>query len=1538
MAVCSTRLLNLLWLFVLLCVAGRTRAGDLPKVVAAPHADKSLQFVENKNQWPASVRFAAKVPGGSMFLKPQGFVFALHDTRALALRHHQQAGPLEDAIRQHAYSVTFLGAAASPTMKGDRPKAERRNYFHGNDPANWASDVKSFQEVTYQELYPGTELQLFEQAQHLKYQFVLQPGADPKAIRMQYEGMDQLRLSDGRLHITTSVGSVTEQRPVAYQVRNGNRTEVPCRFELKKGVVSFAFPQGYNPQETLVIDPILVFSTYSGSAADNWGYTAAFDSTGNIYSGGIVFDPGFPTTVGAYQSSFSGSIDIGILKYNPNSPTGSNALIYATYMGGLEPEMPHSLVVNSQNELVILASTGSADFPMAGGGFDNTFNGGPALQYFGGFITYSDGSDIAVSKLSPNGNALIASTFIGGTGNDGTLTETALITKNYGDEFRGDIIVDASDNVYLTSSTASLDFPVVGGFQGSYRGGPSDGVVCKLSPSLASMTWSAYLGGAAEDGGFGIQLDPQNRVYVCGATTSANFPTTPGTLHPAFQGVMDGYVVQISASGNSILAGSFIGTPGEDEVYLLQLDAGGNVYVCGQTTSASYPVTPGVYSNPNSRQFIHKLNPTLSATVFSTVFGSGDGQLNISPTAFLVDECEKLTVAGWGGNVNTSHAGGTTNGMPVTPNAFQSTTDGSDFYIIQLTANAAALEYATFFGENGGVGDHVDGGTSRFDKRGIIYQAVCASCGAFSSGFPTTPNAWSATNQSQNCNNACFKFDIPTLQSGFFSALTTTGPPTNQRCNPGPFVFKRTSTGGVQFLWNFGDNTTSVLPGPVTHNYTAPGTYVVSFTVIDSSTCQISATTIDTVRVLVAQGTAGPDRQRCGQPGVQLAASGGSTYVWSPATGLSSSTIANPVATPAVTTTYTATITDLNGCISTDHAVVQVVPPLVSSPPATICTGSSATLSTTPGLQSYIWSPATGLNTTSGAAVVASPTATTTYSVTATQNGCTLSDTVVVTVGPAADILAASGPAVCSGQSTVLSASGGNTYTWSPATGLSSTNGASVTASPSVTTTYTVTGHNGQCTGQDTVVVQIVPLPQINVAVATPSLCPGQSTTLSATGGTTFTWTPATGLSGTTGTTVTASPSSTTTYTVTGTSNGCSSEATALVTVAPLPSVGITAAAPGVCPGSSTTLTATGAGTYSWTPVPGLSTTTGQMVTVTPAASSTYTVTGTSAAGCAASATVTVSVSAAPQLVLNPPAPICPGETTTLSASGADSYSWMPGNLSGSAVSVSPAATTQYTVTGTTLGCSSTSLVTLPVKPLPLPVSAGPDTIICPGTTLRLRAQLYPDYVYSWKASQELSSVTVPDPVAAPAANTVYYLTVSLDGCSIHDSVQVRVYDPVIPSAVAAPSFGPAPHAVQFSASLLLSGSYGWEFGDGETGTGTNPVHTYQEPGVYYALLTVIYGNGCIATAQAGPVEVVPATLPNIITPDNDGHNDYFVTNRFTLQPTGVKIFNRWGVRVFEEKNYRQQWQGSGLPDGVYFYEVSTADGQVWKGWLQIVR
>ncbi len=908
----------------------------------------SLEFVPNKGQWDGRVRYEAALPAGRLFARPDALTYTFFDP-AILNHHHGGAGPAAPApdlagIAAHAYTVHFEQASARVRLTAETPTAGERNYFVGPDARRWARHVGAFRRLRYAALWPGIDLTLYENAgQHLEYDVLLAPRANPARVALRYDGASALALdAAGNLIISTTVGTTTELAPQAWQTdAAGQRRAIACRYVLAGSTVTFALG-AYDNARALTIDPTVQFSTLTGSTADNWGFTATYDNAGNLYSGGIVFDTGgaYPATTGAYRTSFSSLVDMAIIKYN-TAATGPAARVWATYLGGNSADFPHSMVTNAQNELVILGSTSSNNYPTTGGAVQRGFGGGTPLDPFrAGRAPYDvpNGTDLVVSRLSADGSALLASTYLGGSKNDGVVDYSPSVPPNYGDAFRGDVLLDGAGNVYIASATSSADFPGLGpGFNATYRGGNSDALVCKLTPGLNAVLWASLLGGNGTEAAYSVQRDAQGRVFVCGGAGNDgvnNFPTTPGAyLATAPGGSSDGFVARISADGRTLERATFVGTGDYDQAFFLQLDAAGNAYVLGQTFG-QMPITPGLYGTPGGPQFIQKLDPDLSTSLYSTAFGRRGGSRNgpnLVPTAFLVDDCERVYVSGWGGVDNDQGGnwlGGTTTGLPVTANAVQRTTDGSDFYLAQFGAGMASLEYATFFGQNGGGAEHVDGGTSRFDKRGVVYQAVCASCGG-SQGFPIPPGAgsFSTRNGSTNCNNGAFKMNFEIIQAD-------PGPSRYVCLGNGPVALGGTPAGGV---WT--GPGVEAAPGGSGYRFVpaavGPGRYSISYTVAATGTCQST----HAVRYVVAPEVVpvfAPVPPQCVTlaPVTLVATPAGGTFS---GPGVSGGRF-DPVAAGVGTHTLTYAVADSLGCGTASQQVVVSRPTaVVAGPDTALC-------------------------------------------------------------------------------------------------------------------------------------------------------------------------------------------------------------------------------------------------------------------------------------------------------------------------------------------------------------------------------------------------------------------------------------------------------------------------------------------------------------------------------------------------------------------------------------------------------------------------
>lgn len=1437
--------------------------------------DSHLRFVKNEGQWEDVIQYRVSLNGGNIFFENNRLTYHLilePQVRGHGFDKPKAFGFWDQKVQHHVFRMEFIGANPSPELVAGKKHTEYHNYFLGNDPSKWAGGVPLYGLLTYKDIYPGIDLRFYGVGDVLKYDFIVHPGADPDLIQVAYPGLTDIQLKKQAIVLNNSVRKITEMPPVAYQTGNQLPDDVACKYELKEGVVRYHFPKSYDDSRTLIIDPTLVFVTYSGSVSNNWGFTATYDEDGNAYGGGIQRDAtvgaGYPTTTGAFQTTFLGGIsDVTISKFS----TDGTALLYSTFLGGPPGggflteyhDQPHSMIVTPDNELVVFGRTNSPSFPTTTGAYDETANG----NY-----------DIFVTKFTDDGTGLIGSTLIGGSGSDGvngavdpsTFTNTKY---NYGDDSRGEVILDGAGNIYIAGSTLSQDFPMVGnGFQTS-NAGNQDGCIVKLNANLTNVIWSSYIGGGDDDAAYTIKLDGANNVFVAGGTESDDMPISNGVNTTYHGGDADGYVVRINNAGTTLLNGTYLGTDDYDQVYLLDLDRLNDIYVVGQTEGTYPTVDPPagpVYSNNGSKQFITKLSNDLSSISYSTNFGSNNSNRpNISPTALLVDRCDNVYVTGWGGSTNQH---GSTSGMPVSSDG-NSTTDGSDFYTIVLSRDAQQLVYGSYFhaqNSSGTAGDHVDGGTSRFDKNGIVYHAVCAGCWGVSP-FTATPGAYSATNKAttpsnQGCNLLVFKlaFDLEGIQADF-DPLDEMGQTiiNDGGCAPFTATFDNLSDegmnpGDVSYLWDFGDAGATATDFEPTHTYNDPGLYTVQLIITDSTSCNIADTVYKTIEVYPPPVVdAGEDVIGClGDTVILTSQTIGVSYQWSPVSlVVGASNVPNPSVIVSPQTSFVLTLTDTNGCEGMDTVLTEVDTTfrVIARLDTTICIGETFSLgATTTGVPTFFsWTSVPPANISNPAipnpSVTNLDTTTVFYVISEDTLGCRSIDSVMIEVF---EVLTLEDTFVCDGGSIVLASTNGASFTWTPDDGsLTSTTIPSPTATPLTTTTYSVTAVsvNG-CISTKSILVEVKPNPQATVS-GPQAICVGDTAQLEASGGLTYQWSPFSGLSDPGSNSPMAYPGETTNYILTVFDQfGCQDQAEVVVTVNPLPVV-----------------LATGDGT------------------------------------------------------------ICEGESQLLQATGATTYSWSPGaslsDPNSSAPIASPIESTAYVVTGVDQnGCEDTDSLVLEVVPRPVTDILGIN--FCEEESIQLTASGGETYLWSTGETTETISVF-------PTTPTLYIATASVGGCEgIPDSALVdNLFGYPEASFNFSPNTGFAPVEVTFQNTTTGGNSYLWQFGFGPISREENPVTIFPSAGTYDITLIVSTDQNCMDTVvQQIVIDNVTLHAPSAFSPNADGSNDLFYIGYVGIQTLTVKIFSRWGHKIYESDNPNFQWDGTykteKVPEGVYVYVI----------------
>ena len=641
-----------------------------------------LAFTENHGQWDERVKFRANAGGATMWFTTEGVYYQFSrrvscdsviasDRRErgdLIEQHNVTLGGVEgrhrepDSTEQLVIRASFIGANLNPRMAGEQEMEYKCNYFIGNDPDEWHTDVPNYTAVVYDEVYSGIDLKYYGNGKQMEYDFIVSPGADPSQIRIKYDGAESVSINaDGELVIETKWGEVVEQHPVVYQLQDGRRISLDGQYAVAvDNSFGFSLGAGYDPALPLIIDPVLEYSTYLGGSGVDYAWDIAVDGSGNAYVTGETQSTYFPT-LNPYQGTKQGNTDVFVTKLN----SSGNALVYSTYLGGGSFDYGgQAISVDYSGNAYVTGHTFSADFPML-----NPYQS-----------TYQGAKDVFVTKLNSLGNALIYSTYLGGSGTD------------YG----CGISVDGFGNAYAVGYTHSNDFPTLNPYQGTCLGINGDGFVTKLSSSGNTLVYSTYLGGKGGDYVLGVSVDGSGNAYVTGHTGSTDFPTVnpyQGTL----QGGYDVFVTKLNNSGNALVYSTYLGgSSNEYGGWDISVDGSGNAYVTGTTLSSNFP-TLNPYQGTNQGGwdvFVSKLNSSGNALIYSTYLGGSEHEF------VGVDHFGGISVDSFG----CAHiTGGTESTNFPTLNPYQGTNQGNtDVFVTKLNSSGNALVYSTYLGGSGG--------------------------------------------------------------------------------------------------------------------------------------------------------------------------------------------------------------------------------------------------------------------------------------------------------------------------------------------------------------------------------------------------------------------------------------------------------------------------------------------------------------------------------------------------------------------------------------------------------------------------------------------------------------------------------------------------------------------------------------------------------------------------------------------------------------------------------------------------------------------
>jgi len=725
-----------------------------------------MSFEINRGQTDQRVQFLSRGTGYTLFLTRDAAVLALPvpASKPPQAQQHSSSAPYPlphvgvqsvgvqnpGANRSEAVlNMRIVNANPHAHITGVGKQLAQSNYFIGNDPSQWHTNVANYEKVRYAGVYPGVDLVYYGNQKQLEYDFVIRPGADPRAIGLAFgggpDGGQKIPLSinrDGDLVATLKGGAVSFHKPIVYQPNskstpNAPKVAVDGRYLLKAdGHVGFELGT-YDHSKQLIIDPVLSYSTYLGGSSDDISYGITYGVRyGQPILVGSTRSADFPQVLALYP--FGGGTcgtepcrDIFVAKYNP----ALTKLIFSTFIGGSNDDVPSQVTQDVYGDIFLVGYSLSTNFPVRGPVFQKTFHGGS--------IT----GDAVVVEVESAGFYLEWSSYLGGSGDDQAFS----------------LAVDTPGNVYVSGHTTSTDFPVTAG---AYQttcpvdssGGCSTSFVTKVNPTGTALVYSTYLGGSngLGESAYGIALDANDDVYLSGITGSPNYPTTSGAYQTQCgtdglcNGTFDGFVTQLNPTGTAVLASTFLG--GSDYDYTAGIVVKpAAIYVSGSTVSPDFPVTASAaqhtYGGGSSGCVVStgtcgdvtitKLNTALTALQYSTYLG---GSLDENPgLSMAVDTNGYMYVTGQTDSLNFPQ---------VDPLQAAYGGGSSDAFITQLTP-AGAFGYSSYFGGNG----------EDFAYRVALDPSnnVYITGGTLSTNFPVTLHAVQSTcGTDGNCNGGFF--------------------------------------------------------------------------------------------------------------------------------------------------------------------------------------------------------------------------------------------------------------------------------------------------------------------------------------------------------------------------------------------------------------------------------------------------------------------------------------------------------------------------------------------------------------------------------------------------------------------------------------------------------------------------------------------------------------------------------------------------------------------------------------------------------------
>jgi Bacterial Ig-like domain (group 3)/Beta-propeller repeat len=698
-----------------------------------------LSFEANQGQTAAQVQFFTHTGGGTLFLTSNSAVLSLTTPDNSWRQDSDLADPANGKISiAQPQNTGTTGVALALNLVGANPNASVfgldklpgiSNYFIGNDPSQWHTNIPNYSKVEYQNVYPGINLVYYGNQQQLEYDYQLAPGADPSSIRFVVQGADGLSIDDkGNLVLHAATGDVLEHAPVIYQQVDGIQQSVSGRFVLL-GNNEVGFQVGsYDATLPLVIDPVLSYSTYLGGSGIDAGQGIAVDGSGNAYVTGVTNSTNFPTTSGVQTTLGSTNGNAFVTELNASG----TAVLYSTYIGGTGTAQGEAIAVDGSGNAYITGGSYDANFPTTAGAFQPSFGGGS--------------TDAFVTQLNSTGTTLVYSTYLGGSGND----------------LGSGIALDTSGNAFVTGFAASTNFPTTtNAFETSLDGGSGtiDAFVAKVNATGTALVYSTYLGGSDNGStqGQAIAVDGLGNAYVTGYTGSASFPTTTGAIQTDLQtssnGTGDAFVTELNTSGTALVYSTFLGVGASGRG--IAVDASGDAFITGGYFE-SLPTTPGAFQSTGLggntwHAFVAEVNGSGTDLVYCAELGGGGQDFGYS---IAIDDFGDAYITGSTYSTN----------FPTTSDAFQNSLSGNNnAFVTELNVGGTGLIYSTYLGNSNSAANGI-----ALDGLGNAYITGFSS----SANFPTTSGAFQ-TSFGGNYDAFVAEFNFGMLTT---TTLTDNGP------------------------------------------------------------------------------------------------------------------------------------------------------------------------------------------------------------------------------------------------------------------------------------------------------------------------------------------------------------------------------------------------------------------------------------------------------------------------------------------------------------------------------------------------------------------------------------------------------------------------------------------------------------------------------------------------------------------------------------------------------------------------------------------